>query len=255
MILALTLGQIGCGLLLCSWLAPRDEVGDEFLRMMALLAAAFLLPLAAVGAPPTAWLLVPAAVLSGIAGVLFPRGRAPLSLVLLGLATILAILGIVVPVLPFGRSAAGAGAETWLLAFHSLTSAALLGATIGGMLLGHWYLVNTGMPIAPLRRMAVAMGAAALIKVPMLLAVFGMYGWPPTRLGWAMALFLPPGLFYFIRVLIGILGPLSLAPMVWQTARLQATQSATGILYAAVVLVLIGEMTANFLMARTPFPF
>ena len=108
MILALTLGPIGCGLLLSSWLAPRDEVGDEFLRMMALLAAAFLLPLAAVGAPPTAWLLVPAAVLSGIAGVLFPRGRAPLSLVLLGLATILAILGTIVPVLPFGRSTAGA---------------------------------------------------------------------------------------------------------------------------------------------------
>ena len=255
MILALTLGQLGCGLLLGSWLTPRHEAGDEFLRMIALLAAAFLLPLAAVGAPPAAWLLVPAAVLCGIAGVLFPRGRAPLALVLLVPATTLALLGISVTVLPFGRGTAGAGAEAGLLTLHSITSAALLGTTIGGMLLGHWYLVNTGMPIAPLRRVAVAMGAAALVKVPMLVAVFAMHGWPPTRLGWAMALFLPPGLFYFIRVLIGILGPLSLAPMVWQTARLQATQSATGILYAAVVLVLIGEMTANFLMARTAFPF
>jgi protein NrfD len=70
-----------------------------------------------------------------------------------------------------------------------------------------------------------------------------------------MTLLIPPGLFYLVRIGFGILGPLAMGPMVWHTARIHATQSATGILYATLFLVLVGEMTSNFLLTRTPFPF
>ena len=111
------------------------------------------------------------------------------------------------------------------------------------------------MSVAPLSRLAVLMGATAAAKVAVVLTTLAVYGWPPLRVGWVMALLLPPGLLYVVRIAVGVGGPLALAPLIFHTARIHSTQSATGILYAAMVLVLIGEMTANFLMTQTPFPF
>ena len=51
------------------------------------------------------------------------------------------------------------------------------------------------------------------------------------------------------RFLIGILGPLVLVAMAWQTVRIRSTQSATGILYATLALTLFGELSAQ-LFAR-----
>ena len=53
----------------------------------------------------------------------------------------------------------------------------------------------------------------------------------------------------------GLLLPLVFSWMVIQCVKIESNQSATGILYAAVVLVLIGEMIGNFLMIHTRFPF
>jgi hypothetical protein len=38
--------------------------------------------------------------------------------------------------------------------------------------------------------------------------------------------------------------------MVWQTARIRATQSATGILYAGVILTFFGELISQLLNSR-----
>jgi hypothetical protein len=56
-----------------------------------------------------------------------------------------------------------------------------------------------------------------------------------------------------VRWLVGLVGPLALAWMAWETARIRSTQSATGILYVVVILVLIGELTSQLLLARTGF--
>jgi hypothetical protein len=49
------------------------------------------------------------------------------------------------------------------------------------------------------------------------------------------------------RWIIGLVGPAILAWMVWQTARIRATQSATGILYAAVIMVFLGELLGELI--------
>jgi hypothetical protein len=49
------------------------------------------------------------------------------------------------------------------------------------------------------------------------------------------------------RILIGLVGPAIIAWMVWQTARIRSTQSATGILYAGVVLAFLGELLGQLL--------
>jgi hypothetical protein len=42
--------------------------------------------------------------------------------------------------------------------------------------------------------------------------------------------------------------------MAWETLRIPNTQSATGVLYAGVILAFIGELTAQLLSAGRLFP-
>jgi hypothetical protein len=43
--------------------------------------------------------------------------------------------------------------------------------------------------------------------------------------------------------------------LAWRTARIRSTQSATGILYAATILVLLGELAAQGLARLYGIPF
>jgi hypothetical protein len=52
------------------------------------------------------------------------------------------------------------------------------------------------------------------------------------------------------RILWGILAPYLLGYMVFKTVSIRATQSATGILYALCVMILIGEGAALFLLSQ-----
>ena len=255
MILWLTLAQLGAGMLGTTALTPQREVGDNYLRFTAVTAAVLLAPLSAAGSGGEAWFLGAACILSGIAGILLSWGLGRAGVLLLPPATALATVGLVLGVLRFRRPLPEGELQSWLLPLDTLSSAALLGATFGAMLLGHWYLVNTDMPGAPLQRLSAFLAIAAVAKLLLLTVNLGVYGWPPSRVDFWLSLLLPPGLFYVARALVGVGGPLLLAPFIWKTARMNATQSATGILYAAVVLVLIGEMIGNFLMIHTRFPF
>ena len=50
-----------------------------------------------------------------------------------------------------------------------------------------------------------------------------------------------------VTVFFGILGPAAFAYMVRETARMRSTQSATGILYMAMIFVVYGEFLARYL--------
>jgi hypothetical protein len=39
--------------------------------------------------------------------------------------------------------------------------------------------------------------------------------------------------------------------MAWETARIRSTQSATGILYVAVIMCFLGELTSQLLVEKT----
>ena len=54
--------------------------------------------------------------------------------------------------------------------------------------------------------------------------------------------------------LAGIVGVGLLAGLTWQTLKIPNTQSATGILYAAVILAFIGELMSQLLSAATHYP-
>jgi hypothetical protein len=138
-----------------------------------------------------------------------------------------------------------AGWELWALnASGRLASAFLMGATLTAMLLGHHYLTAPAMSIEPLRRfvrcMAWALGARAI------LAALGWWLWHEGMDGSH-----GPGqvssFFLAIRWGMGFAGPALATLLAWETVAIRSTQSATGILYIAMTLVLFGELTALIL--------
>jgi hypothetical protein len=64
----------------------------------------------------------------------------------------------------------------------------------------------------------------------------------------------PPIPFIVLRWLAGLIGALLLTNMAWRTLAIPNTQSATGILYVAVIAVFLGELTSLLLSASTVFP-
>lgn len=128
------------------------------------------------------------------------------------------------------------------------TAGLLLGATMAAMLLGHWYLNAPGMKLAPLRRLILLIAAAVILRAVVACAglaiVLAAGDVPPT----ATLLFLA------LRWLAGIVSPLLLAGMTWQTIKIPNTQSATGILYVAVIVVFIGELASLMLAGELGVP-
>jgi len=62
------------------------------------------------------------------------------------------------------------------------------------------------------------------------------------------------GIFLWARLLFSLLGPIVLCYMTWKTVKINATQSATGILYVATVFVLLGETLSKYLFYTTSIP-
>jgi hypothetical protein len=62
------------------------------------------------------------------------------------------------------------------------------------------------------------------------------------------------GIFFWQRVLFGLAGPALLSYLTWETAKIRATQSATGILYVDFFTVVVGEVLAKYLLLATRVP-
>jgi len=145
-----------------------------------------------------------------------------------------------------GGSVNGLSPAALLLKWADAPSAGLLlGTTLAAMFLGHWYLNTPTMELTPLRRLlALMMGAIVLraIVCGVGLALQYSTGTPPQAA------------FLALRWLAGLIGVAGLAAMAWATLKIPNTQSATGILYVAVVGVFIGELTSQLLSANLLFP-
>jgi hypothetical protein len=120
------------------------------------------------------------------------------------------------------------------------------------MNLGHWYLVSRSLPLSLLFRAAVGYAAACASRAGFLALVAARRANPAA---WeALTSLDRDGLFFLFRVLWGILGPLALAYFIFQTSKMRSNQAATGLLYVALVFVLIGELLSAYLTVLTGFP-
>jgi hypothetical protein len=186
-------------------------------------------------------------------GRLFTRFRTAI----MGAAAAAGVLAVVLQALELSRSAAAAPAA--LTAASFLTSSLLLGGACTAMILGHWYLVIPSMEVSHLQSIVkvhigstIARVAAVGLAIAFALATFrpDLDPGPSFR----RYIFSIDGIFFWQRVLFGLLGPAVLSYLTWQTAKIRSTQSATGILYVDFFTVVVGEVLAKYIVLATRVP-
>jgi len=127
-----------------------------------------------------------------------------------------------------------------LLTLTALTTGTVAGSVGLAMVLGHWYLTVPKLDVRHLIRLnRVCMGCMALSLLMVTITCFAYQR--EISAADARPLFGSWGLFFLgTRLVVGAVLPLIFAWMVNSTLKLGNTRSATGILYASTVLVLIG---------------
>ncbi len=148
-------------------------------------------------------------------------------------------------------------AATALTVASFVSSAALLGGTSTAMILGHWYLVLPSMDVSLLKRVVKFHFGSALARIVVVAVVVAaaLASWQsPGGAGFDRYALSVEGVFLWQRVLFGLAGPVVLAYLTWETAKIQSTQSATGILYVDFFAVIVGEMLAKYLLVAQRVP-
>jgi hypothetical protein len=242
LLLALFLIDSAAGLYLFLPLVGRRNAGVKFYRLIlitgAALAAGAAIAHAMAGRRELAMADAAVVVLTGIVWLVL---RYPKRLVFRASAALLGAAYLAAAV-PAYHAAVRPATLAWSIA-GALASIALLGSVNLAMLLGHWYLVVRGMAIDPLKRLTIATLVASLVRIAVVTI--------------ALIVFRPRAMmdiFFWMRAGWGLLGPLALFPMVWGTVKIRSTMAATGILYVAVVAVVIGEVLGGWLSAAAHVP-
>ncbi|MFG0335074.1 MAG: hypothetical protein ACF8TS_17085 [Maioricimonas sp. JB049] len=128
----------------------------------------------------------------------------------------------------------------------ALASAWLIGGSVSTMLLGHWYLTATSMSTRPLKRLNDLLGLAVIVR-----GGLSFYGLTLITLA---ALGRVEWTWLTVRGLGGLFGVLVMTILTARILRYRNTQSATGVLFAAVILAFMGEATALLLARELQVP-
>jgi hypothetical protein len=237
--------RLAFGLAVSLLLTSRRAVPLSFFRtqvqvILGLLVLAGLDQARASGPGWALWALVAAAVMAYVAAVAWGLG-----LPRVGTGT--AVLVALVVAAWLAAASQSLSASVWVFnAASRLSSGFLLGSTLTAMLLGHHYLTAPAMSIEPLKRIVKLLGSALLARC--VLAGFGIWALQRGTIGsGASAQETQIGMFLAARWGMGFVGTAIAAFMTWRTAQIRSTQSATGILYIAMIFVLFGELTSMIL--------
>jgi hypothetical protein len=142
----------------------------------------------------------------------------------------------------------------WLMDAALLSGCAVIAAASGialmDMLLGHAYLTASKMTIHPFVRLNRALAVVMALSFVLTIAAVAFELRYPTDLFWGRY-----GFLLITRWLVGLLVPGIFIYMAHDCIKRRATQSATGILYVAGVLIFIGEIISLYLLRETTLPF
>ncbi len=152
--------------------------------------------------------------------------------------------------LAFTQLMALGGWEKWILLVNHMAATALLGSVMLTMVFGHWYLVIPRLSIDPLKRLTkVLMGAIGIRVLTIIVSLVVLQVEKRVPLAAVLReLMVEQGIFFWPRLIFGVLVPIVLAAMIWSTVKIRHTQAATGLLYLAVVALLFGEFFSKFLL-------
>jgi len=219
------------------WVAASINVGDEV--------DGYPLDRSYMGEARTALLLL--LVLSVPYALLALRGARRPSLVAGGLASLtgLATLAFLAQVFAL---------PTWGYAgtlLSMIVGGLVVGAVSMGMVLGHWYLVTPRLPEQPLREMTFFLLVVMVIQAVLIIPALAL---PRDEVSNAIDTPILENPFFWMRVGGGLLFPMLLAWMAYDSSGVRAMQSATGLLYIAMALVLSGEVLAKGLLFVSAVP-
>ncbi len=152
----------------------------------------------------------------------------------------------VVGLIAAGLDAAGDGGNPAVSVLRTLAGAAFIGAVTDAMLLGHWYLVQPGLPRGLLHELVDALGWVWPVEVLALLLPTGMIavwtgsvddGWNGT-LGWFWA---ASAITTIVLVLV--------TKAALREREYSAVMAATGLLYLAILTAFGTELVARAVLA------
>jgi hypothetical protein len=141
------------------------------------------------------------------------------------------------------------GGLTAALAF--VPALLLGGSALGGMLLGHWYLIAPDLTFRPLRRAVYAVFVAVAVQVGVLAGALATAD-PDARHDLLAAHYAVP--FWLLVVLAGVLFTAAVNGLTLYFARIRANQPATAMLYVLIITVLMGIVPAQLLYFLTRVP-
>ncbi len=167
-----------------------------------------------------------------------------------GIATlvIITVLSTILLLFAHPSKQVGTAVQTGWLLVDILSGSMLLGSTFAAMLLGHWYLNSPSMKLEPLKWLLIVLTASLVVRAILSGTGLGIHwsnGSVDTDFEWAATA---------MRWLAGVLGLGGMTWMTWQTLKIPNTQSATGILYVALLFVFLGELASSVLAFETPIP-
>jgi hypothetical protein len=230
---------LAVSLLMTSWRAvPLGFFRTQALVILGLLVLAGLDQARAEGAAWAVWGLVAAAVMAYLSAIMWGLG-------LPRFGAIASLFVVLITAVWLGVASESARALFWLHGGASrLASGFLLGSTLTAMLLGHHYLTAPAMSIEPLKRVIGLIAWALAARC--VLAALGIWLSRQGTIGGLVESMhdTQTSAFLAARWGMGFVGAAIATFMTWKTAQIRSTQSATGILYIAMIFVLFGELTA-----------
>lgn len=234
--------RLAFGLALAMLLTPPKQVTSGFFRNHAyvLLGLGALAALVAASRPEIVPLWMPAAVAAFgyVASACWLYEKPRPGMAALSIVAVAALAGAWSSLARVPAAPPAASAPWIVAALDPVSSGMLLGATIGAMFLGHWYLNTPTMQLAPLRRLLKLLFFAVAFRA---VVAAGHFALAMPSLADANLL---AHTLLALQWLAGILGVAVTAAMAWQTLKIPNTQSATGILYVAVIFTFLGELAS-----------
>jgi len=240
--------NLGWGMLATTLLVPPREIGRGFyllnsIWVLVLWVTAMLLSAGGDLSQLNAWIL------AGAGAVLLSLVRNPMLSPRLTQTLLLAALFLTGTGMVQELSSLSGDAyynHRMYLVISSLTSALLAGGTMVAMILGHFYLVTPSLSFVWLARFTRMLAVVLVLR--MVLAVLPMFGGQAFNLpeGADSSIFFIDQLVFLLQRGLSLVALLILIPMVWDCVKRQANQSATGLLYVAAFLALMGEGVATY---------
>jgi hypothetical protein len=201
-------------------------------------------------------LLGVSAVLAGVYNRTIHIGRYRPAYFVLVASTLAGLGAIAADSLAFTRLMELGGWERWLLLVNHFAATALLGSGMLAMVFGHWYLVVPNLSIEPLMVLTKFYLGSVLARIATIgVSIAALVVVNAIPIGnVASELLVEQGIFFWPRVIFGVVIPIVLGVMTWSTVRIRHTQAATGLLYLVVVTLLFGEFFSKFLLFSISVP-